>query len=385
MSAANSTLPKRPYLFEVDLLRAITTFTVVAIHSLSSVSYLATTSLAVTITSVVIHSLHYNRETFMFITGLILTYVYYYRPGFSATDFWRRRLSLVFVPYVVWTCIYTLADSYSSNPMVDIGRSLKNVVTGNGSSQLYYIILALQFYALFPVFLWCLRKVARRPWLTLSISLGIQLVAISLDYFLIQTGRFSNRSYTNFVVTYQDRVFPSYQFFFILGGFAGIYMEAIKIKLQTWGRYMPLLAGTGLLILIGSYFIQVNLLHMSSSQATDVLQPSVVLYSISMIILSGWMAIRWAQHRAWQRAVTLIAESSFGIYFVHVLFLTFIDRYLFTILPDGTPIAVTDLFVVLTTFGLSLGFCVLLLQVPSLGWSIGKPSKSKPVKTMASA
>ena len=52
---------------------------------------------------------HASREVFLFLSAFVLAYRAYRRP-LPARAFWRRRLPLVLVPYIVWTAIYVVAD-----------------------------------------------------------------------------------------------------------------------------------------------------------------------------------------------------------------------------------------------------------------------------------
>ena len=79
---------KKAHIYEIDFLRALTVFSVVTIHSFSAASFLYSDSTGATdMIALFIHILHYNREIFIFVTGLVLTYVYYNR-SFSAIKFW---------------------------------------------------------------------------------------------------------------------------------------------------------------------------------------------------------------------------------------------------------------------------------------------------------
>lgn len=363
----------KPYLHEINFLRAITTFTVVAVHSISSTSYLAANTLESELIGVMDHSLNYNRELFMFVTGLLLTYVYFNRPHFKSTIFWKKRLFLIFIPYFVWTLFYTLLNTFSSNVWTNVSNILLNTLTGNASSQLYYIVLALQFYAIFPLFLMFIQKVRAHPWITLGISLAAQLLFIALDYFYIQTGPLSHEAYAGFIIKYQNRVFPTYQFFFILGGFAAVYMNSIRSFFVRFGKYMPIAMVASLGVYVGYYFLQIHALHQSIWSSGDVLQPSVVLYSTVVIVFIGWLSTIWVKKQKYKKIIDLISESSFGIYFIHVLILTLVNDYITPLITTIAPLPVTSLLVVLLTFFLSLGICYAFLKTKLLSWTIGKP------------
>src|SRR5579875_3706081 len=88
------------YLYEVDLMRGCTAFTVVAIHSLSSAALLLSSNAA--LIALIGHLFHYNRELFIFISGLVLTYRYFDDHTFSKKRFWWSRFITIFIPYALW-------------------------------------------------------------------------------------------------------------------------------------------------------------------------------------------------------------------------------------------------------------------------------------------
>ena len=362
---------RKPHIFEIDLIRAITVFTVVAVHSLSYTTYLTTKTAALELLNLIGHSLHYNRETFMFVTGLVLTYVYYHRE-FSVKKFWMKRTLLVFIPYVLWTIIYTLINNASMTPLTYFVLILKNTITGGASFQLYYILLALQFYALFPYFLFLLKKVANHPWIVLSISLALQLIFLFFDYYFLQLGHISATPVVKLITDAQDKVIFTYQFYFVLGAFAAVYMEQATAFLKRFGRYLPVLFVAGLGLYGAYYYMQLHTFHETIGQATSVLQPSVALYSIVIIPFFSWIAMLWAKKRYAYKLVSIISDTSFGIYFVHVLVLSFIAAFILPIMSHMLPVPLTDITVLLMAFSVSVAFCYLLLKMPLLSWTIGR-------------
>lgn len=365
---------KRAHIYEIDLIRTITVFSVVANHSLSYTNILFTSPPAVQMINLLSHALHYNREAFMFITGLVLTYVYYHKQ-FSVKSFWLKRFSLVFIPYALWSVIYVLLNNPGLTFIEYVKLSLWDILTGEASFQLYYILLSLQFYAFFPLFLIFLKKVARHPWRTLVVSFIIQILIFYIDFYYLQTGLFSNIPAVITFVHYQDRVFLMYEFFFILGGFAAIYMDTIQVFLTRFRRLIPLLflAAIGLYALY--YYIELNQFHLSVGLATSVFQPSVAIYSTIIIFVFYYIAVLWAKSRKWLGLIKIISATSFGIYLVHVIFLGYTVQYFLPLLSSSVALPVKVIFVLLIAFTFSVIFCFILLKIPLLSWTIGRVKK----------
>lgn len=369
MTPNKSVTHKRPYLYEIDLIRSITVFSVVTIHTFAYTSSLIEGELPKQMFSLVNHLLHYNREMFMFITAFVLTYVYYDRQ-FSVKRFWFKRLLYVLVPYVLWSFIYVKYNYPTLTGADYLKTSFFSLLTGGASFQLYYVLLALQFYFIFPYFLFFIKKIARKPWLSLGISLSVQLLFLQIDYMYIQSGIVKSKAW-DLLFEFQNRIVLIYQFFFFFGGFTAIYEEKVRQILTMYGRFIPYVFLAIFTVYTVLSFWQIQT-YSSVSYATSVLQPSVVLYSIAVICLFFWLSFLWAKKRHGYRLVKTISDTSFGVYLVHVMIISLTMRYLLPLLPSGIPIPIQIVAIVLFAFSASVAFCALLLRIPWLSWTIGR-------------
>jgi len=109
--------------------------------------------------------------------------------------------------------------------------------------------------------------------------------------------------------------------------------------------------------------------------ATSVLQPSVALYSTVVLIFFFYLAYLWAKRRKLYSLIKIISDTSFGIYFVHVLMLTYIAQYLLPLMSHSIPVPIKMITVLLIAFTLSVIFCFILLKIPFLSWTIGRVKK----------
>src|SRR3989441_10592363 len=171
----------RPYIYELDLMRPVTAVTVVAVHLLSGTAMLNHTQAGMQVQSGIFITVHMTREVFMFITALALTYVYFGSP-FSGKRFWAKRSIGVLLPYCIWSIAYTWVNTSQHSPAAFAKLALFNILTGNASYQLYYILLTLQLYLVLPLFLLFLKHIMsagkgsrkQHPWRALSISFALQ-------------------------------------------------------------------------------------------------------------------------------------------------------------------------------------------------------------------
>ena len=363
---------RRPHIYEIDLIRGITVFSVVMLHSLATTQYLTPATAQLYFVNLIIHLLHYGREIFIFITGLVLTYSYFGKQ-FSARKFWLKRVLLIFIPYVFWSIIYVKINNHTLGLLPYLDLLWRDILIGGASYQLYYILLALQLYIIFPIYLPFLKKVASRPWLTLSISFLIQFVLMYIDFVYLQKGTINSKVVTDFINPYQDRIFLSYQFFFLMGSFSAIYLDKGYAFLKKFGKYLSVALGVTA-VLYSIYYYHVVYLSNNIFYATSVFQPSVVVYSLVVILFFCFLAMLWAKKLKVYSLVKIISDTSFGIYFVHVFLLAMIVKYILPIF-SGTPAAAQMIFVILLTFVSSVSLCYVLLRVPAFSWTIGRGRK----------
>jgi surface polysaccharide O-acyltransferase-like enzyme len=228
----------RPYIYELDPLRAVTALTVIAVHVLAGTVGLNHTQTGLQMQNGLITSVHFTREVFMFVTALALTYVYFGRP-FSGKRFWAKRSIGILVPYCIWSIAYTWVNTSQHSPAAFAKLALFNILTGNASYQLYYILLTLQLYLVLPLFLLFLKHIKQHPWRALSMSFALQVLLMYLDYRYLQQGSLASRGVWQIVAAYQDRFLLTYQFYFILGGFAALYLKQARAFVLRHGLWVP--------------------------------------------------------------------------------------------------------------------------------------------------
>src|SRR5438067_13706864 len=96
----------RPYIYELDLLRAVTAVTVVAVHVLSGTTKLNHTQAGLQVQNGIFTSVSVTRDVFMFITDLAPAYAYFGRP-FSRKRTRSKRSKRILEPYCIWNIALT--------------------------------------------------------------------------------------------------------------------------------------------------------------------------------------------------------------------------------------------------------------------------------------
>ncbi len=369
---------RRPHIYELDPLRALTALSVIAVHVVALTTYLSRSDLSLQMQNAAVVALHFTRAVFMFVTAFALVYVYYGKP-FSLKRFWSKRSISFLLPYVFWSLVYIPYNKPGLAPGAFIQTAAFDILTGTASFQLYYILLSLQFYLVLPIFLLFLKRIARHPWIALSISLVVQVVLFYVDYHYLQQSKLASTSkFWGIVATYQDRFLFTYQFYFLLGGFTALYFEQVKSFLcrHGWviaGGFLAFLAGTWL-----HFVIQIRVFQLSMDAATSVLQPAMVFYSVAVIFFLLWLACLWAYrkgqdgrprgYRFWSK----LSDASFGVYLTHVFIMNLVLRWVIPAMPASWHVSVRVLLAWCLTAGVSFLVVVVILHIPLLSRLFGR-------------
>ncbi len=372
-------LQQRPYLYELDQMRVLTILCMVAVHVLVYTAILTPDPVGIQVQNLVFNALRFTRTIFLFITAVALVFTYYGKP-FSFAGFWKKRGVGVLIPYVIWTIIYTYINDPQPSPWAFLTATLGNVLSGNASLQLYYVVLILQFYLLFPAFLWLLQRVKQHPWTLVGMSFVVQLLLWTVDYYTLEAHG-PTTGFWAFVAQYQERFVLSYQLYFILGGVVALHMSAVRAWLLTHRTWVLVALGVTLAARTLVYVFQFDVAHIALPYTVEVFQPVMVFYSISMIAFLYWLIYRSVRKQEQQkqskarRLWHTLSDASFGIYLIHPIVMGLV--FILVILPlrfwapGLVCIALTWL---LTVLG-SAAWSILFMNLPILSRLVGRPRR----------
>ena len=368
---------KRPHIYELDPLRACTAFSVVAVHVLAFTVFLNHTGLGVQIQNAFVVTFHFTREVFLFVTAFALVYVYNGR-AFPFMQFWKKRGIGTLLPYVVWSSVYICVSTPAQSPASFVHTTLFDILTGNASYQLYYILLTLQFYLIFPLYLLFLRRVAHHPWIVLGISFTLQVLLFYADFHVLQSNTSALPAFWQVFVQYQDRFVPIYQFYFVLGGITALYFQQVKSFLLRHGKLVVGMFTVLLAALWLHFALQVRVYGEPLAYATSVLQPIMVFYSGAVILFALWLACHWAaktgreersrNRRFWGK----LSDASFGVYLVHALILTCLLKWVVPAMPSTWSVAIRVILTWLLTVTGATALSLLLMNIPIASRLVGR-------------
>ncbi|WP_406633925.1 acyltransferase [Amycolatopsis sp. WGS_07] len=355
---ADEPAPARsPHLRQLDAYRVITFALVILIHVIGS-----TTIQQDVVADAFQTPLHLTREAFFALTAFVLVFQYRDRPV-PAGKFWRRRFPLVAVPYVVWTVIYRGYSVLTSDqPFGSISAQLRtlglDLLTGNAWYHMYFMLVTLQVYLLFPVLAKLFGLIRRRPWTVLAVSGAVQIaVAIFMSYPPAALGYgFVSQFFATFVV---------YQFYMVLGTAAALHFEAVHAWLRAHSRWVLLAMAGGLVVAETGYFVSVRFGEWPE-MASDAFRPYLIPWFIAAIAGIYLAGARWAAGRQrGGRFVSWAVNRSFAVFLTHPIAIALLDP-LFVFVGDRYGAPWTTLVAYPATVALTFAIVEVLRRLP---WS----------------
>ncbi|MFT3716196.1 MAG: acyltransferase [Gordonia sp. (in: high G+C Gram-positive bacteria)] len=376
-TASPQTTPKakRPYLYQVDIIRSTTFALVIFIHCLTQTTD-EFNNIGVNATSLLFHA---TRYIFFALTGYVLTYQYLDRDDFSAPQFWRRRMKLVIIPYIVWSAIYWMVlGMWSYGRFREIPSSLDELAErigwGTAAFHLYFLLVMLQVYLLFPL----LRLVVLK-----TRGHHLKLLGASL---VLQVGIYWVISYWTPPSSWQGlwwhyyATFVPYQFFIVLGAVAAANREQVDDWIRGKGRTVAALFAATAAFAVGMYLYGA-MVHGNVFSNASAFTLSLLPWLITAVVAIYAMGRHWAEHvrpysPRFAKAAAYASNRSFPVFLVHVMVLTFLLRPK----TDGDPTLLhylpqplgTSMVYVLTVAG-SLALVEFLRRMPGSVYWTGRP------------
>jgi len=296
------------HLWQVDILRLLTFAAVIGVHTIGNTGIALTTGANGTLML-----LQFGREVFFTLTAFVLVYAALRRPV-SARPFWRKRFTLVLIPYLTWSVIYEAVRDPTSHgwSWSHFGYDL---VTGTAEYHLYFLLVTMQLYLVFPLLWKFVRRTADRAVPILAAVAVVNLAWLAV----LQYGPAGSPTMTWFY-TRAYELLPTYSMYVLAGAYAAVHYDRIHAFVERQQRRLLVIAGVSALAAIGAYVAQLPI--MPNYQAGSVLQPAMIASCVAAVIVIYLIGHRWASGpRRGMRLVAVGSEISFGVYLAHPLVL----------------------------------------------------------------
>ncbi|MGQ8874387.1 acyltransferase [Paenibacillus sp. TSA_86.1] len=324
-------MPRKERITEIETLRGIAFAAVVLQHSIAHYSLVPQAGLQDgVVLALVLMLAKFAVPLFIFITGMVL----FYNTGdqLQYGQFMRKRVMDVILPYVVWTLIYFILAprNWAEFGWQDIPDLALKLVTGKTASHFWYIIMLIQFYVFFPLFLRGIRYVyhryqAKGRMIALLVS-GVLFLVLS-DQLRNIAGwmeRLQIPVLTDAFTAYADRNFIYFFFYFVLGAAAGL-------SVQRWQEWIIRLRWVywPVFITLGLRFIYLLMLEFQQPEGLQIrfytvnlIRPDMILFLIASIMVMYQLAGKLHQSQVlhW---LGWIGGMSYGGYLMHILVLRY--------------------------------------------------------------
>jgi peptidoglycan/LPS O-acetylase OafA/YrhL len=363
----------------MDLIRIVPMVGVVAAHTVIFTQPVASVG-----AGALLMVLHANREVFFFTTGFLLFHSTQNVGGLGWSRFWWRRYPLVLVPYLAWTLIYWLqTQNWTPWPPAAALRLLETDLA-LGWFHLYFLLVTMQLYAVFPLLACLVRRTRGRHWLLLGASVAVQLAFTA--FFEYGSSLTPGALQTWFAHAQVEAT--SYQLAFIAGALAADHAAECLAWVRAHAR-LALAAAAGAALAAEAWYAGNLAVGRSAQQAADVFQPAGVLVLgaavVALVVLADWLVRRWSADTRVGRGVKTAARASFGVYLAHMLAM---QGLLLTPLGsvigvEALPLPVQGVAVLALVLGATFALVLTLQRTPLSLILTGRPRPPRPPRPPA--
>jgi peptidoglycan/LPS O-acetylase OafA/YrhL len=330
---AVSTAPPRgtrKRLEHVDAMRPVKQAAVISTHTLIFFAPLATSTTVVGL----IMLTRFSRDAFLFVSACMLAFSYKSTPRIDLVQYTKRRFVSVAVPYLAWTVIYyafTSAKPVSGLPFYSFRGSGLLGSAGlhqflhlllNGYYHLYYLLVIMEFYALFPLMLWAVRRAAR--WHA-HIVVGALVFQVVFG-FLVSTRYFG----FHLPGILETRLVTSYVLYLVGGVIVALHFEEVHDWITAHARLI--IAATLASAVIAetlSYLGRTSWLPAYLHTGSLVFSPMIVPYNVGAILCVYLLGVHLVSPRRSARtraAVQSGSDNSYGVYLSQMIWIPILMR-----------------------------------------------------------
>jgi len=347
-------MPRRR-LDQVDAMRPIKQAGVLSTHAV----IFFTPAAAAVAANAALLLLHVSREGFFFISACMLTHAYAeLRPAGLGRFYWRRFVSVGLV-YLCWNVIYffyLLPITHYASLSAALGHLVYMISTGY--YQLYFLLVIMQFYLLFPLVLVLLRRTRGHHGLVIGVAALIQvLLAIGMHWALLPP----------LMLRWEQQDALSYLLYLIGGGVVAFHLDQADAWVRRHARLVIAYTVAAALAAETVYFLAYHGVTSVLGSGSDPFQPSVIAFNVGVIAcgyLAGVALVRPGRSRRTRALVRIGSDNSYGIYLAQMLFLVAMTRTGWTRLDSVLPWPLVCLLVVVVVFTGCVALTALLARTP---------------------
>lgn len=352
----------RTRLRDVDAMRVIVFSCVISAHVVTSYGDFEHRSVAAWGMA-----MHYARYAFVFISAFVLMYSSRDRP-MAPVKFWRRRFGAVVLPYLVWSCLYysiELATDTTPGWWAGFNRLATQLATGGVWYHLYFLLISIQLYAIFPALHRLMRGASvRRSVLVLVASAVLQAASMAVVSLVP-----APRSVAAYPWHHPDTQLPIYAFFIAAGLAVAVHRERVNRWILARPVLISVLFGIGVVITMGVFWIR-SAGSGSAMLASLPTFPTILPWVVGATLAVYGLCVAWDRRTPpdgrTARLAAAGAHRAFGVFALHPMVLWALDRWMLPALNAAGVGSATELLILFagTVLG-TLLIVELILHTPA--------------------
>lgn len=302
--------PTSGHLWQVDILRLLTFAAVICVHAIAYTQQPDNRAAAG-----VMMLLQYGREVFFALTAFVLVYSMSGR-ALRLRRFWPKRLAFVAVPYLCWSGVYY---AYSVLGPQHLAFSLRafgvDLLDGGAMYHLYFLLVTLQLYVVFPPLLAFLRRTKDRAVVVVAVVGALNLAWFAALQWVPQPG-----GPAGWFWQHGYELLPTYAVYVVAGGYAALHLRWLQ---EMAVRHTRALLGVAAGCAAGALVVYALQLPSAAPRvANAVLEPGMLLSCTAAVIVLYLIGTRWASGpRCHESQIAALSDASFGVYLSHPLVL----------------------------------------------------------------
>jgi len=306
----------RRRLDQIDAMRPIKQVGVVSTHTIMAFAPVG----AAVLSNAALLLLHVSREAFFFISACMLTYAYAGLNRAGMRRFYWRRFVAVGVPYLCWNVIYFLWFPYVlhnasyTTPGSALGHFGHQLEVGY--DQLYFLIVIMEFYLVFPLVLALLRWTKGHHGLVIAATVAAQFaMSIGMHWKLLPAP----------VIAYGQENALCYVLYLIGGAVVAFHLSDVHDWVCRHAALVVYLTVASAVFAEAVYFLARTEVTRALGHGSDPFQPSVIPFNVCALAcgyLAGMFLVRPRRSRRTRAAVRVGSDNAYGIYLAQMLFIS---------------------------------------------------------------
>jgi peptidoglycan/LPS O-acetylase OafA/YrhL len=262
--------------------------------------------------------LHVSREGFFFVSACMLTHAYQDIGKGGLGRFYRRRFVSVGIPYLCWTVIYFLyglRKAHYASPAAALEHFAALIPLGY--YQLYFLLVIMQFYLVFPLIVKMLRRTRGHHGMVIAGAALVQVTLTILMHWQILPPLLR--------AVWAQREATTYVLYLIGGSVVAFHLDAANDWLRRHARLVIMLTLLAALGAEAVYFLAATGVTTALGSGNDAFQPNVIPFNVGAIAcmyLVGVALVKPGRSRRLRAVVRSGSDNAYGIYLAQMLFIS---------------------------------------------------------------